>query len=101
MATTLKEQSIGFQVPKLAQDLIAGTCGGWAQVIVGKMKRLFFFFFFLIVITGHPFDTLKVRLQTQPSPPIYKNAMDCFRQLVQSEGVRNENKSHVFLLTLL
>ncbi len=49
MATTLKEQSIGFQVPKLAQDLIAGTCGGWAQVIVGKMNRKDFFFLFLLL----------------------------------------------------
>lgn len=23
-------------IPKLAQDLIAGTIGGWAQVVVGK-----------------------------------------------------------------
>jgi hypothetical protein len=41
----------------------------------------------LLFVTGHPFDTLKVRLQTQPSPPIYKNAVDCFRQLVKSDGV--------------
>ncbi|KAL0076048.1 mitochondrial carrier domain-containing protein [Phycomyces blakesleeanus] len=63
------KESQGFAIPKLAQDLIAGTAGGWAQVVV-----------------GHPFDTLKVRLQTQPSPPIYKNAMDCFRSLVKQEG---------------
>ncbi|GAA5800466.1 hypothetical protein HPULCUR_005896 [Helicostylum pulchrum] len=55
--------------PKAAQDLIAGTVGGWAQVIVGQ-----------------PLDTIKVRLQTQPSPPLYKNATDCFRQLVKQEG---------------
>lgn len=36
---------------------------------------------------GHPFDTLKVRLQTQPSPPIYRNAVDCFQKLVKAEGV--------------
>lgn len=23
-------------IPKFAQDLIAGTIGGWAQVVVGK-----------------------------------------------------------------
>ncbi|ORX43999.1 mitochondrial carrier [Hesseltinella vesiculosa] len=63
------EQKTSFTIPKLAQDLIAGTIGGWAQVV-----------------TGHPFDTLKVRMQTQPSPPIYKNAMDCFQQLVRSDG---------------
>lgn len=58
------------KMPTLGQDLIAGTVGGWAQVIVGQ-----------------PLDTIKVRLQTQPSPAIYKNATDCFRQLVRQEGV--------------
>ncbi|KAL9547606.1 hypothetical protein MBANPS3_006087 [Mucor bainieri] len=57
------------KMPQLAQDIIAGTFGGWAQVLVGQ-----------------PLDTLKVRLQTQPSPPIYKNATDCFRQLIKQEG---------------
>ncbi|KAI8363894.1 mitochondrial carrier domain-containing protein [Blakeslea trispora] len=56
-------------IPKLAQDLIAGTIGGWAQVVV-----------------GHPADTIKVRMQTQPSPPIYNGAMDCLRKLVKEEG---------------
>ncbi|KAI7896209.1 mitochondrial carrier domain-containing protein [Mucor mucedo] len=59
------------KIPKLGQDLIAGTVGGWAQVIVGQ-----------------PLDTIKVRLQTQPSPAIYKNATDCFRQLVRQEGLK-------------
>lgn len=35
---------------------------------------------------GHPLDTIKVRLQTQPTPPIYSGAVDCFRQTLQSEG---------------
>ncbi|CAO3599774.1 unnamed protein product [Absidia cylindrospora] len=65
----IEQQKTSIAIPKLAQDLIAGTIGGWAQVVV-----------------GHPFDTLKVRLQTQPSPPIYKNALDCFNQLVKSDG---------------
>ncbi|KAJ3178398.1 hypothetical protein HDU85_005196 [Gaertneriomyces sp. JEL0708] len=50
------------------KDMVAGTVGGWAQVVV-----------------GHPFDTLKVRLQTQPSPPLYTSALDCFRKTL-SEG---------------
>lgn len=68
-------------IPKVAQDLIAGTVGGWAQVIVGQ-----------------PLDTIKVRLQTQPSPPIYRNATDCFSQLVKQEGVSSffEYKRCVF-----
>jgi solute carrier family 25 carnitine/acylcarnitine transporter 20/29 len=59
------------KIPKLAQDLIAGTIGGWAQVTVGQ-----------------PLDTIKVRIQTQPTPAIYKNATDCFQQLVKAEGLK-------------
>lgn len=69
---TLKLQNKDRQqqkLPQLAQDVIAGTFGGWAQVLVGQ-----------------PLDTIKVRLQTQPSPPIYRNATDCFRQLIKQEG---------------
>jgi solute carrier family 25 carnitine/acylcarnitine transporter 20/29 len=73
MATLSQQKEV---IPKVAQDLIAGTVGGWAQVVVGQ-----------------PLDTIKVRLQTQPSPPIYRNATDCFRQLVQIEGV---SKIHAF-----
>eukprot|EP00164_Ancoracysta_twista_P004833 GFYU01006568.1.p1 GENE.GFYU01006568.1~~GFYU01006568.1.p1 ORF type:complete len:312 (-),score=83.57 GFYU01006568.1:129-1010(-) len=51
------------------KDFAAGTVGGVAQVLV-----------------GHPFMTVKVRLQTQPSPPIYKGGMDCVRQIVAKEG---------------
>ncbi len=40
---------------KAVNDIIAGTCGGISVTLV-----------------GHPFDTLKVRLQTQPmDKPIY------------------------------
>ncbi|KAJ2080614.1 hypothetical protein H4R24_002935 [Coemansia sp. RSA 988] len=56
-------------VPKAIGDFIAGTMGGWAQVVV-----------------GHPFDTIKVRMQTQPSPPIYKSSMDCLRATIKGEG---------------
>ncbi|KAI9097242.1 mitochondrial carrier domain-containing protein [Phlyctochytrium arcticum] len=52
------------------KDLIAGTAGGWAQVVV-----------------GHPFDTLKVRLQTQGPQHQYANALDCLKQTVRNEGV--------------
>ncbi|KAG0007467.1 hypothetical protein BGZ80_004633, partial [Entomortierella chlamydospora] len=34
----------------------------------------------------HPFDTLKVRLQTQPNPPKYSGAMDCLRVTLKEEG---------------
>ncbi|KAJ2771266.1 hypothetical protein IWQ57_002291 [Coemansia nantahalensis] len=56
-------------VPRAVGDFAAGTVGGWAQVVV-----------------GHPFDTIKVRMQTQPSPPIYRGGMDCLRATLKGEG---------------
>jgi len=37
----------------------------------------------------HPFDLVKVRLQSQPHdrPPIYTGAVDCFKQTISREGV--------------
>lgn len=44
-----------------------------------------------IIITGHPLDTVKVRLQTQVivpgTPPKYAGVFDCIRQTVAHEGV--------------
>ncbi|XP_027087509.1 mitochondrial carnitine/acylcarnitine carrier-like protein [Coffea arabica] len=60
----------------VAKDLTAGTVGGAAQLIV-----------------GHPFDTIKVKLQSQPPPlpgqPLrYSGAMDAVRQTLAAEGPR-------------
>jgi solute carrier family 25 carnitine/acylcarnitine transporter 20/29 len=56
---------------KVVKDVIAGTCGGIAVTLV-----------------GHPFDTLKVRLQTQPmDKPIYSGVVDCARKTIQWEGL--------------
>eukprot|EP00474_Spongospora_subterranea_P002547 CRZ03005.1 hypothetical protein [Spongospora subterranea] len=42
----------------------------------------------LAALTGHPFDTLKVRLQTQPiESPIYSGLGDCVSKTWSSEGV--------------
>ncbi|KAF9580335.1 hypothetical protein BGW38_003061, partial [Lunasporangiospora selenospora] len=68
MALSHKQQT-GIALPSWANDVVAGTVGGWAQVI-----------------SGHPFDTLKVRLQTQPNPPKYHGAMDCLRVTLKEEG---------------
>lgn len=58
------------------KDLTSGTLGGAAQLIV-----------------GHPFDTVKVKLQSQPRPPPgqplkYSGAMDAVRQTIAAEGPR-------------
>lgn len=60
----------------VAKDLTAGTVGGVAQLIC-----------------GHPFDTIKVKLQSQPAPlpgqaPKYSGAMDAVRQTIAAEGPR-------------
>ncbi|XP_073125777.1 mitochondrial carnitine/acylcarnitine carrier-like protein [Henckelia pumila] len=60
----------------VAKDLTSGTVGGAAQLIV-----------------GHPFDTIKVKLQSQPAPlpgqPLkYAGAIDAVKQTVAAEGPR-------------
>ncbi|XWS38745.1 hypothetical protein CRYUN_Cryun19dG0156600 [Craigia yunnanensis] len=60
----------------VAKDLTSGTVGGAAQLIV-----------------GHPFDTIKVKLQSQPAPlpgkpPKYAGAMDAVKQTIATEGPR-------------
>ncbi|KAF8375073.1 hypothetical protein PRIPAC_81502, partial [Pristionchus pacificus] len=44
------------------------------------------------VLVGHPFDTVKVRLQTMPMPapgqkPLFAGALDCCKQTMAKEGV--------------
>lgn len=51
-------------------EYIAGVCGGVAVVCV-----------------GHPFDTIKTRLQTAP-PDFYKSTLDCMKQTWRKEGFR-------------
>eukprot|EP01018_Ginkgo_biloba_P006209 Gb_33596 [translate_table: standard] len=54
-----------------AKDLLAGTVGGAAQLVC-----------------GHPFDTIKVKLQSQGLPPRYAGAMDALRKTVAEDGAR-------------
>lgn len=51
----------------MAVDFFAGCLGGWAGVIV-----------------GHPFDTVKIRLQTQVKVK-YTGTVDCFAQIIKQE----------------
>ncbi|CAD5221926.1 unnamed protein product [Bursaphelenchus okinawaensis] len=44
------------------------------------------------VMVGHPFDTVKVRLQTMPTPkpgekPLYAGTLDCFRSTIAKDGI--------------
>lgn len=60
----------GF-VYRTFKNTVSGTVGGIAVCLV-----------------GHPFDTLKVRLQTQPvDRPVYKGLSDCFFKTLKWEGI--------------
>ncbi|KAI8810155.1 mitochondrial carrier domain-containing protein [Cladochytrium replicatum] len=53
-----------------AKELFAGSVGGIVQVL-----------------TGQPFDIVKVRLQTQPKEnPVYKGMLDCVTKISKEEG---------------
>ena len=55
-----------------AKDVFAGTCGGVTVTLV-----------------GHPFDTVKVLLQTQSATnPAYKGPLDAASKVVKSEGFK-------------
>ena len=51
-----------------------------------------------MTLVGHPLETIKVRLQTQPSPPnhIYSGVADCFRKTLQWEGPAGLYKGFFF-----
>ncbi|XP_014673341.1 PREDICTED: mitochondrial basic amino acids transporter-like [Priapulus caudatus] len=52
-------------------DFVAGCLGGCAGTLI-----------------GHPFDTVKVRLQLQSQhKPLYRNTFDCFKTIIQKESV--------------
>lgn len=58
----------------LAKNFFAGGVGGVCTVVV-----------------GHPFDTVKVRLQTMPAPQpgtqaLYNGAFDCAKKTIAKNG---------------
>lgn len=73
-------------VRRTAKNSLAGTVAGIAVCLV-----------------GHPFDTLKVRLQTQPvDKPVYKGLADCFLKTLKWEGLGGLYKGvGKFLITIL
>ncbi|KAG4072012.1 hypothetical protein HA402_010949 [Bradysia odoriphaga] len=59
-----------------------------------------------LVIAGHPFDTIKVRLQTMPIPtnglpPMYTSAFDCFKKTFVNEGIRGFYKGMAAPTTMI
>lgn len=71
-----KQQQQAKKAPSLLKSFLAGGFGGVC-----------------LVVAGHPLDTIKVRLQTQPhtpdgKPTLYKGTYDCAKKIVAREGVR-------------
>ncbi|PWN92263.1 mitochondrial carrier [Acaromyces ingoldii] len=61
-----------FQLSRASKDIAFGS-------IAGMVSKVF----------EHPFDLVKVRLQTQSAEePMYRGAFDCFRQTYLKEGAR-------------
>lgn len=56
------------------------------------------------VVSGHPLDTIKVRLQTMPKPapgeqPLYKGTFDCASKTIKKEGFKGLYKGMAAPLT--
>ncbi len=70
---TASSSSAERQAPGALNNLIAGGVGGVC-----------------IVLVGHPLDTIKVRLQTQPKvgpgeSPLFSGTLDCALKTVRNE----------------
>jgi ornithine carrier protein len=70
---TPSQGKVSARAKEAVQEVIFGSLAG----IVGK-------------IVEFPFDTVKVRLQSQPTtfPPTYTGPLDCFQQSIQKDGLR-------------
>jgi hypothetical protein len=60
----------GLRLTQTQKDLVGGSIGGIAQVLVGQ-----------------PFDIVKVRIQTSPSGT-YASPLECAKQLLKADGPR-------------
>lgn len=56
-----------------------GYGGGYAGFVAGIFSGI------TKLAVGHPFDTIKVRMQTNPA---YKSSLDCLMQTIRNDGVR-------------
>jgi len=71
-------QAVSVPVRSLRHDVIAGFLGFLPGAASGVTK----------CIVGHPFDTIKVRMQTEGGFGRFKGPMDCLVQTMKLEGIR-------------
>ncbi|KNC76436.1 hypothetical protein SARC_11064 [Sphaeroforma arctica JP610] len=71
----LKAAAVAAPGPSLLRQFIAGGAGGVC-----------------LVFTGHPLDTVKVKIQTMTvvkgQAPMYSGTMDCINQTIKSDGFK-------------
>ena len=75
--STASPAAMSTQAPSQATEAVKDIAFGSIAGIAGK-------------IVEYPFDTVKVRLQSQPDhlPLRYKGPLDCFKQSIQQDGFR-------------
>lgn len=68
----MASQAAAEQAREAVEDIVAGSVAGAVSKII-----------------EYPFDTVKVRLQSQPAgqPPQYTGPVDCFRKSIARSGV--------------
>lgn len=76
IASTPSQSSSSSKAASPVKNFLAGGFGG-----------------ICLVFAGHPLDTIKVRLQTQPytpdgKPTLYKGTYDCAKKIVQKESFK-------------
>jgi solute carrier family 25 carnitine/acylcarnitine transporter 20/29 len=67
-------------------DTVAGAYPRASKFAAGYVSGM------CLVLVGHPFDTIKVRLQTQGADGKFVGMTDCVKQTVAKEGIRGVYK---------
>jgi solute carrier family 25 carnitine/acylcarnitine transporter 20/29 len=81
MSAAVEDLSVGGSEPPQRQA--NKEPGAFKSLVAGGVGGI------CLVITGHPLDTIKVRLQTQqPGQQQFKGTFDCAMKTVRNEGVR-------------
>lgn len=76
--TTTSTEKKEKVIPDNVRGFLAGTASGISKLV-----------------TGHPLDTIKVRLQTEGGYGRFKGPIDCLKQTWKTEGIRGLYKGVV------
>lgn len=92
-AAAMQDEEAAVSVPKPNsggggnyKGFVAGVFSGVAKLSVGCVHHISQNFPAVLTVRSHPFDTIKVRLQTSTSTQ-FTGPLDCLLQTVRKEGV--------------